>query len=524
MNKNIIYGIYLVAGLFLAQWTIFSVLADGVRGAYLPLAVFTVISIPAWPKLSTLGLIAMSSASLQLPIPMKPQLWHLLSALSIPALLLMISVRKLEPQPLQDRGMRNWVLFSLFVYVVAMFVSATTNGVGFRDALSNVGGREYIKHTVFVSAFLGMIFLPVAKKPAQTAIRASWLFALTFAVTDVVAFVAPGALGPVRLFFQIPGDFANFIGQSELGMAVRLQGVGLASIGVGCWLISCLTNQTSGPKKMIIMLLVVVCMVGVGMSGYRRYLPILPLALAGSLYARNRLFRVNTFVTVGLAGVLLLVVAYTTVNKLPLAVQRSLQVLPGMEDVTKQNFYDTKANDAGRAVVKEEATAMLEDEWITGTSFMHNNKILDRRDQIKYSLAIGYNSLGYLSLLLHLGLLGFLASMSLMIAAIVWSYRNMKWYSRVIPDDPFSSSVGVVFGVLFYTVFYYCLAGGNGLHFFKSMGPPMLALILVSRIKIMTQMELEAASREATFGSQEASTVQSKARPSKPPFEAVPAG
>jgi len=470
-----------VIGILVSIYLVINIIVNGLSAIYLPLGVIALCALPYSLYLASRGSVLFAYSSLQLPIPLAPQLGQIFGFLTIPGLIIGGVSKKLKKEKYFSQFTLGSLVILSALYIVSMVVNYIFLDEPATKLLTNVGGRNYIKQFLAIVSPLAIIYAKINITDIKKILRLGWLLAVTYLVTDIFLYVAPGALGPILLFFQTPNDFKNFYGQSEEGL-FRFAGAGYAGIGIGLFILSFKRRNDRLLKTLLIELGIVAMILVCALSGSRRLIVVLPFALCVVIIINRQLslLRLLPYIVL-LIG--FLVTAFVTYERLPSGIQRALFVIPGIAGDSGIDFRDTRANDMGRDIIQDTVIEkIIPSNYATGVGFLREGVLYDFKDSYQrneYLLGNKVFYAGHLSLLAQLGILGYIASVGLMLLMLYLSVKHIFYFRKV--GDGFGVFAGAAASYAIYKVLYYAFQHGNGFAFFTTLYPPFLSLLYVEK-------------------------------------------
>ncbi len=391
--------------------------------------------------------IALQPAALIVPFfPGRPFWWELCALLAWPSLLVYFLVNRHKLESLKFDRLEKRALLSLLGYVIVLVGLMMYRGVGFRAfGGAQMGGRFYMQQLILAVVPVLMIATDLSKKQLLWATSVGWCMAFTYLVSDIAFSMNGGAMQRVLYFFEVPTDAVNFVLDYEFTGLRRYQSLWyVAAAGLACiWTLAPLRDLLGRYVLVAGPLMVGLLALGLG-SGHRTLLILAVMTLFFlALFQRywNPLRAMLCFLAITGAAVFI----YAAADKLPMAMQRSISFLPGIQvqALAARNASDTIDDRIG--ILK------LAINDVPRYLFLGRGFGMERLDQLPsdavydnvwmgYINGIFYN--GTLGLLLKTGLAGFIFSsmfvwwVSRMALAVVWlawrrSGEDQTWFDRV---------------------------------------------------------------------------------------------
>lgn len=350
--------------------------------------------------------IALQPAALIVPFfPGRPFWWELCALLAWPSLLVYFLVNRKQLADLKFDRLEKRALLALLGYVGVLVVLMLYRGVGFRAfGGGQMGGRFYAQQIIL--AVLPVLFLatPASRKGLMAAMITSWILSLTYLVSDF-SFSLTGSLHKVLYFFELPADAVNF----ELGFEVsglrRYQSLSTVSTALLAALVVSMSLRDLAGRCAWFGIPSVVGVVAIGLfSGYRTAF-IQSMLVLFFLTVFQRFWSLPRLVFSCLMVAVFAAVLYWSASSLPLAIQRSISFLPGVEvtQLARDNAADT-LND--RIEVLKLAVNDVPRYALVGRGFG-----MDRFDKLPSDAAYSGVWLQYINGYYYNGLLGSLLKM-----------------------------------------------------------------------------------------------------------------
>lgn len=401
--------------------------------------------------------VAWNSALVVFFLPGRPTL-----AMAIAAVCLMMAVvnRAMIRQPMTLPA-RSVIAPLLVMGAVVIGTAALTGGIAGRAFGAEMwGARRYAGVLFGIFGFLALISRPIPPERAFLIAGLYLLSAMTSALSDLAY-----ALGWDYLFLVISTDLALLQAISEhFGLFIRLTGVCWAAWAVFNFMlmrygVTGLLDLTK-PWRMLI---AVAAFAGTMLGGYRSYIVLTALIL-GVLFLLEGLHRTKVLAFVIALGGLTLMLVLPNLRALPLAVQRSLSIVPFL-DIDPVARHDAQGTldwrlDMWKAVLPE----VPQHFWL-GKGFAYSGTDLyltqeaHRRGLIWSSyedtIISGNYHNGVLTILIPFGIWGLLAFVWFSVAAFRALARNYRY------GDPRLANLNRYLLAAFITrlIFYFGLYG-----------------------------------------------------------------
>lgn len=363
-------------------------------------------------------------------LPGQPYLWMLLAFLSFGFAVLRRALEKestfLHVPP---------VAYALVALTVIMLITAKlTGGIGFRVLGSGVyGGKRYYTTFAAVLVYFALVSqrIPVSK---------AGLFVALFFLSELTALFSNLAylLGPAfwYLYAVFPPELALHQAYSEFVLTeatfTRITGLSWAGHAVFCYLLARYgARGVFGHPWRLVFVLVVMGLTLLG--GFRTYVILFALILLIQ-FKLERLYRSKIFLIMVAVTALTAIVLLPNVQRLPLAAQRSLSIIPGLK-VAPAAAFDAQASSEWRLSMWKLLLAELPQYlWLgkgyavdpTDMYLMEESVRRGLAPTYEYALVAGDYHNGPLSVLVPFGIWGAAAFLWFCLAGLWVLYKNWK--------------------------------------------------------------------------------------------------
>jgi len=263
-------------------------------------------------------------------IPGRPDLWWAVAWLSFFASVIQYILTRKRPF-LHAPGVARSLIF---LAVVVLATAALTGGIGlaaFGGAIQ--GGKRYLLMLTAIAAYFALISQPIRLDHAPRYVTLFFITALTGIISELGPILPPG-LYYIFLLFPISNYGIRAIVNdpgSHVSAVARLGSLSFAAFSAYCAMMARYgISQLVDCRHFVRLLVFLACVVASFLGGFRSilvqmiFIAALVFWLEGLI--RSRLFPVMILVT-ALCGAVLISFA----NRLPLNVQRTLSVLPGVQ-------------------------------------------------------------------------------------------------------------------------------------------------------------------------------------------------
>ncbi|MCF7763886.1 MAG: hypothetical protein K9N62_09450 [Verrucomicrobia bacterium] len=299
------------------------------------------MTLPYHSKLSYALAITTFNSALIVPLfPGRPYFWEFAALLGWSGLMVTVFMRQYARDSGRVIRENRWLLAGVVGYCVVLIITMFYRGVGLRILGSEqMGGRFYFQQLTCAIFPLLFIMMRPGEKTLVRLLFWQCVLTTTFLISDFVLTKAPDALLFLLQFFELSGDAVNFEMKAARFGIRRFQSFYVVSSGFFFLLLMKhnLTDFLTRKGSYLIPTLLLV--IGVGLLSGHRYLSVVVVGvLTVSAYA-ERFFTLKNVAIGFCLTVLVIGFAYLTSDKLPLAAQRTISFLPGI-DIDSQARID----------------------------------------------------------------------------------------------------------------------------------------------------------------------------------------
>jgi hypothetical protein len=256
-----------------------------------------------------------------------------------------------------------------------------------------------------------------------------YILSITFLISEIQFMFGVSEFQFIFQFLDVSGDSFTFGKQAANFGFQRM--ASMLYVGYGMILLLVVYNKLSDflTIRGIYLIPLALGLMVIGMFGGHRILPILILmVVVVTGYAQRFFTSRNLFIT-GLAFFMGLVFVYLFIDQMPLAVQRAVSILPGL-DVQQAAYDDASGTMATRLILRKIGWEMIpEFFWIgRGFSFSSADNLIMLSDPtgIEMHLAQGRFYNGFIGLMVNTGVFGTLFMLILMMGGTVLAWRIIK--------------------------------------------------------------------------------------------------
>lgn len=385
-----------------------------------------------------------------LKFPQAPASLSAFHIFSLGLVILLIPFRMLKTVAHRISPVRKYVwLFGMVLLITALF-----RGVGIKVLGSPLwGGAPYVVLLIAISLFLGADLLNLSARTWRNALIAMCLLSFFPTFAQLTYVFSGGRIYQQYYFVQPSGFIASTLEAVDSGSGVARFNVSLGSMLLYLPFIF-YENPFRRNAWFVSLLLIAVSLVSSSLSGYRSSIisTVLFIVICSTLDSKGFKWKRGVLLGCMLLGVLLLAVAF--MEYLPISVQRAISFIPS-SNIAWEAQRDAMGTTTWRLEVWARAIRDIPDYLLLGQGFAFNPR------EISEIMAIGtydrdwafvthsYHH-GPLSLILVLGLSGFLVGMGFILSSLREYFRLMRapW-----PDD----TLGRLFRLVFAQFLTQCL-------------------------------------------------------------------
>lgn len=377
------------------------------------LATAWVLSIPKHAILSVYLSVATFRAAFIVPLSSaSPYAWELAALLGWTGIAAILTMKQYGPIQIKRLLSNKTMIMGLVGYCATLIVLMIARGTGLNILGSDkIGGRYYFQQLSCSILPILFILMPVRAKTLTVLVYVQFLLAITYIIPDLIFTLRLRPLYPLLYFLEVPGDAYHFAASGMSFGFQRYQSLGWAAVGVALFLLSRFRLDQLFSFRRIHYALLGAVVIAVGLlSGQRIIFLILGLTSLFCAYFQHAYTVRNVGVVLGVTAVTL-ILAYATSLQLPVAVQRAISFLPGIE-ISRMAEEDATGTLITRKVLREIGWQQVPRYIWLGRGFGQeaNADLSERWDptSITRHLNEGRYYNGFIGLLVNTGLAGFL--------------------------------------------------------------------------------------------------------------------
>jgi hypothetical protein len=450
-------------GLSLGFGIILLVIAGIARNDYLMAAfaslLFFIIPTANRPSLWWMAGIVTLGSGLSVGLPGDAKL-HLVTMLGFVLLILFkVGARNLK------FARSSWPRKACISLLVIIILTASFRGWGLKILDSAYwGGMQYVSLMAGLLFFVFSSYVSISQKQLRKMLFWFFVLSLVPAVALVIArFVPHGDL--IYHVVEIGTNEAETaVAQWEMPEVTRWAYMQYPAIWMGVLAIILYDRRFSFSPAVILVSLMSFLMMG--LSGHRTVVVLLGVTVLVYVIIRRRTVRLPQFLKLMGALSVITVAIYLFADHLPLAFQRAVTWLPGIE-VSYAADADALATTKWRIELWRQLIPLVPQHLLVGRGMAFSAQeanaaaalISDRSTQHITFIAVHLYHNGPLWFLIDLGLVGFMSGLVFMIGGIVHYGRQM----RRLPEGSLWKTTYIVFYSFFvgYCVFFMAVIGGS---------------------------------------------------------------
>ncbi|HAB19887.1 MAG TPA: hypothetical protein PLX89_25865 [Verrucomicrobiota bacterium] len=480
LQKSVLIGACVITAIF------FGLLLAGAP-FLLILVLFGVVWLMTLPYHATIAvylIIATVNSALILPsVPGRPFFWELGVALGWSGLIVSLALRRQTPGTGQ-RIQQNWALLAAMVgYCCVLLFLIYYRGVGIRslsgDSGGQMGGRLYLQQLAITVLPLLLIVNPLSERILVRLFVVQCFLSITYIVSDFIFTQGRGSLFNLLLFLELPTDGANFESQSLNFGIRRFQSLFIFALGMLSilWLKRPLRDYANRNAFWMWPLTLGFLAIGL-LSGHRHLLYISSVMLLINAWAQ-RFFSVPRLAAMVVVGLVFYAGSFAYVRSLPLAAQRALSFVPGIE-VDRLAYEDGFATMEGRRALRRVGLEVAKQYVWVGRGFgksMNIDPSLYRYDLTYMNIDNGIFYNGTIGLLVNTGVPGTICMFVFLGAGSFLAWRILQLIRQMGAEDDFSRLSSLVASFWFALVISFVFLHGDAEYALRSFGLPAGILI-----------------------------------------------
>ncbi len=424
------------------------------------------------PLSISLSVATFSSAFILPYFPGRPFMWEFAALLGWTGMLVRVFMRRYAPGSTEQIHSNKWLFLGAAGYCAVLVVTMYYRGVGLRIfGGPQMGGRFYFQQL----ACAIFPFLFVYCRPTETTlVRLFYLqciLSLTYLISDFAFSIAPKELYFLLQFFELPSDAVGFeMGAENFGIR-RYQSLNFVSAGIFALLFCRFGLKSFFTRKGILLLPLALFILAMGLLSGHRILVVLLVPTFIFCGYSQRFFNIKHNVICIGALIVFLAFTYSFAPALPLAVQRAISFLPGI-DTQAQARDDAMATLETRRLLRKVGMDMAPQYFWMGRGFGQSSAsdFSARWDPTTVTAHINqgkfYN--GFVGLLVNTGIMGTLFMFLFLGAGTVLAIRIMRMLRNHGCEDRLSLVCSVITGLWMANVLAFLFLHGDSEYAMKT--------------------------------------------------------
>ncbi len=478
----LLVGYFLAANLFL--------MAFGLTGF------LWLLLLPYHSRLSVYLSVATFSSAMIIPLfPGRPYMWEFAALLGWSGLIITISMRKYVPNFGREIRENRWLFLGIMGYAVVLLVTMFYRGFGLRILGSDqMGGRFYFQQlTCAIFPWL-FIMCPLTEKILLRLYIIQCLMTVTYLISDFVLSVAPEGLFWVLQFFELSGDAMNFEMQAARFGIRRFQSLYIVSSGFICLMLTVFSLRDFLSRKALFLIPSLFGILGVGLLSGHRYLAIILSGVFSFCVYAQRFVNFKNMFAAGAASIVILFTTYGFADRMPLAVQRAVSVLPGIA-VDKQARQDGDATFETRRILRKVGLELIPQYFWTGRGFgLASTDYSWQWDPSTITTHINQGRFfnGFIGLMVNTGVFGTVFMMLFLGSGTFLAWSVLAHLRQHGCEDYFSRMCGVLGGLWIANTVAFLFLHGDSEYAMKTFSL-QAGLLLACRVRLKARLAVAAA-------------------------------
>jgi hypothetical protein len=407
-------------------------------------ALIAAITIQHHGRIAIVLMLTTISSAFILPHAARPYVWEVSSLFAFSGVFGALSFRRWPPHAQHFLRRNGLIIHTCIVYGLLLAFLMIRHGVGLRIlGSSTMGARFYLQQIILVPLPLCAILFPLKRKTATILVLIQLGMSFTFIISEAFfRFGLPGASMVLR-FVELQSDTLNFTISSQMGGISRYQSIGVFSYNLCMVLLVLYPMRKLFSKQGIYLIpLFALLLIALGLGGSRRWAIQFILIFAFMAWSQKSIGIREMWwgFAVMVLGILLL---YANIEHLPLSIQRTFSIFPGIEiDPIAQ--ADANITMSLRRALRAEAVRIISENFWLGVGFgIDPNLLLIHNPTIGafeqhalggnfYSGPIGvFANLGVIAFVLFVLLQAGMLRLALRIIALTRGERRMDMFHRI---------------------------------------------------------------------------------------------
>ncbi len=451
----------------------FFLATDAYFAFFVTLALLLLGSLPYHSTLAVYLSVATFSSAIIIPFaPGRPFLWEFAALLGWSGLLVTVAMRRYQKDFGNSIRENRWLFIGMLGYIAVLIFTMQMKGFGLRIfGGGQMGGRVYFQQ--FICAIFPIIFAMIrpGEKAMVRLVVLQYILSFTYLLAEFAYMYSPRELQFIFQFLDVTGD-SIFFERQVAGFGFQRM-ASMLYVGYGMTLLLMVYNKLDDflTIRGIYLIPLAVGLMAAGMFGGHRILPILVVMVVVVTGYAQRFFTSRNLLVTGLAFFMGLVFVYLFIDQMPLAMQRAVSILPGI-DVQQAAYDDASGTMTTRIILRKIGWEMIPEYfWIgRGFSFSSADNLIMLSDPtgIEMHLAQGRFYNGFIGLMVNTGVFGTLFMLILMTGGTILAWRIIKRIRILGNEDIFLRLSGVLAAVWMANMVTFFLIHGDSEFAMKS--------------------------------------------------------
>jgi hypothetical protein len=460
-----------------------------------------------------LGITTYGSALMVPLMPGRPFVWEVAALLGCSGIFVTFALRKYSPEFTLNLRRYRWIVLGAVGYALVLLYLMRTHGLGLRmTGGDRMGGRVYIQQLA-CSSF--PIIFAMIQFPEKTLLRLFTIhlfLSATFILSDLAL-----ALGPEMFWVFYVLDLANDAINFEMGSEVtgirRFQSFSFVAIAMLQLVLILVPLRKIFSSSAIWLVPLLFMIAGLGLpGGHRGVLVLLGGILLIASWSQG-IWSVVRITGMSLITAILLAFVYAIGDSLPLAAQRTLAVLPGIQ-LDSVAVEDARNTLGGRSTMREVGKTLIPYYLWRGRGFGPASEPVpfygfDQYGTVSEHVNYGRFYNGPIGLMVNTGVPGTLCLLGLIAATTLVSFRILRYCRRNGVEDRFLRFACVNGSTYIVNVFIFLFLHGDSEFAMNTFG-------LQSGLVLATDWALRSRERNALASAAAKASAASAAGPQKP--------
>jgi len=469
---------------------------------FLVLGLFGTVWLMTLPYHATVAIylfiVTINSALIIPSLPGRPFWWELAAALGVSGVIVTLALRR-QAEGAGARLRQNLILFAAMAgYCAVLVFLMYYRGVGIRtfgaQGAGQMGGRLYLQQLGCAILPVLLLLNPLNERTLVRLFIIQNALSVTYILSDFIFSMGQGPFFWMLLFLELPTDGANFENQSLSFGIRRFQSFFMFTLGMLSilWIKRPLEDYANRNAFWLWPFTLGLLAIGV-LSGHRHLLYICSVMLLFNAWGQ-RFLSFRRLAALLVVGAIFYLIMFAYSMSLPLAAQRALSFVPGIE-VDRIAAEDGQATMEGRRTLRRGGMEVAKQYLWVGRGFGKNMDLdpeLYRYDLSYMSIDNGIFYNGTVGLLVNTGLVGTALMFTVLLAGSLLAWRVLKMVRQMGAGDEFLRLCSLLASFWFSLAISFVFLHGDAEYALRSFGLPVGLLVvcqwhLVRRLQMSTE-------------------------------------